>query len=67
MIQTLFTEKFRPKSLDDILLPKRIREEIGDGDLKQNYLLYGTQGSGKTSLAKILAKVLILTISENVF
>lgn len=55
MINQLFTEKFRPKSLKEIILPQRIREELGDGELHQNYLFYSTPGTGKTSLAKILA------------
>jgi len=55
MVGQLFTEAFRPKTLKDIILPKRIREELGDGTLHQNYLFYSTPGTGKTSLAKILA------------
>jgi len=52
----LFTGKYRPKSLEEIILSDRIRKEIGDGQIKQNILFYGPQGSGKTSLAKILTK-----------
>lgn len=55
MMNALFTERFRPKTLNQIILPKRIRDELGTGDLSKNYLFYGTQGTGKTSLAKILA------------
>lgn len=56
MVNKLFTGRFRPQTLEEIILPERIRQELGDGQLKQNYLLHGTQGAGKTSLAKILAK-----------
>lgn len=51
----LFTEKFRPKSLEQMILPDRIRKSIGSGELHQNYLFYGSPGLGKTSLAKVLA------------
>lgn len=52
----IFTEKFRPKKLKSIVLPKRIREIIGDGKLNQNYLFHSSKpGSGKTTLAKALA------------
>ena len=57
MHKQLFTERFRPSNMDEILLPKRIRDEFLDpNNLNQNYLLVGSQGNGKTSLAKILAK-----------
>lgn len=56
MVNKLFTGRFRPQTLEEIILPERIRAEIGDGQLKQNYLFSGPQGTGKTSLAKILSK-----------
>jgi DNA polymerase III delta prime subunit len=55
MIQELFTEKFRPKNLEQMILPERIRKSVGSGELHQNYLFYGSPGLGKTSLAKVLA------------
>ncbi len=55
MIGELFTEKYRPKKLEQMILPERIRKSIGDGVLHQNYLFYGSPGLGKTSLAKVLA------------
>jgi len=55
MIQELFTEKYRPKTLEQMILPDRIRKSVGSGELHQNYLFYGSPGLGKTSLAKVLA------------
>lgn len=54
MINALLTEKLRPKELRHMILPARIREVFVNG-LQQNVLLAGSAGSGKTTLAKILA------------
>jgi replication factor C small subunit len=54
MINSLLTEKLRPKKLEHMILPKRIKDAFANG-LQQNVLLTGTPGSGKTSLAKILS------------
>jgi replication factor C small subunit len=51
----LFTEKFRPKDLGQLIAPSRIKDELNKG-LVQNLLLYGSAGTGKTSTLKILAK-----------
>lgn len=53
-IQKLFTELFRPKTLDGLILPSRIRAELSKG-LTQNIILYSsTPGSGKTTTSRIL-------------
>lgn len=54
VIQELFTEKFRPKELGTLIAPPRIKNELAKG-LVQNVLLYGTAGTGKTSLGYILS------------
>jgi len=54
MIDTLLTEKLRPKELKHMILPERIKNAFANG-LQQNVLLTGSPGSGKTSLAKILS------------
>lgn len=54
MIQELFTEKFRPKNMDQMILPTRIKDLVKSGELHQNILFYGPPGLGKTSLAKVL-------------
>ena len=53
VIDKLFTEIFRAKSLDKLVLPVRITSELSKG-LIQNIMLYGPQGCGKTTIAKIL-------------
>jgi len=55
MKDKLFWEKWRPKSMDDIILLPRIRKAVEDG-LDRNIILYGSAGLGKTTLSKILTK-----------
>ncbi len=49
----LLWEKWRPKSIDDIILLPRIRSQVDKG-ISQNYIFHGAYGTGKTSLARIL-------------
>jgi DNA polymerase III delta prime subunit len=69
----LLTEKYRPVTVDDCILPDRIKNTIKDF-VKQgqtgNLLFSGTAGLGKTSLARaicheISADVLYLNLSAN--
>lgn len=53
MIQALFTEKYRPKTLEDLILPERVMLKFENG-LTQNMLLAGSPGTGKTSTAKAI-------------
>lgn len=57
--QTLF-EKYSPKTLDEIKLPKRIRELIDSKLATQGFrlLFYGTAGLGKSTTAKIVTKMM---------
>jgi len=50
----LFTELFRAKSLDGLILPDRIKNDLSNG-LTQNLLLYGPQGTSKTTIALIMS------------
>lgn len=45
-LQELFTERFRPKDLGQLIAPERIKNELNKG-LIQNILLYGSAGTGK--------------------
>lgn len=55
----LWTEKYRPKSLNDIVLPKKVKSQFRQY-IKQNnlpnLLLSGTPGIGKTTVAKALCE-----------
>ena len=42
----LFTEKYRPKTLEDLIVPQRIREKFEKG-VNTNLLLAGSAGIGK--------------------
>jgi len=49
----LLWEKWRPKTIDDIILLPRIRKGLENG-VNQHYIFHGHYGTGKTSLARIL-------------
>jgi replication-associated recombination protein RarA len=53
MKNLLLSERWRPKNLEDIILLPRIRKIFENG-LEQNVILYGSFGTGKTTLARIL-------------
>jgi DNA polymerase III delta prime subunit len=57
----VWSEKYRPKNLDDAILPestkKLIRDSIANNNLP-NFLFTGTAGVGKTTLARIIALTL---------
>jgi len=52
-INQLFTEKYRPKNLQHLILPDRVMGKFRDG-LVQNMLFAGSPGTGKTSTAKAI-------------
>lgn len=55
IVNQLFTERFRPKNINQLIATPRIKEELSKG-AEDNLLLYGTPGNGKTSTLFILAE-----------
>lgn len=57
----IFGLKYRPSNLDDLILPKRVKnqiEKIISSEQVPNLLLTGSAGVGKTSTAIVLCEVL---------
>jgi len=58
----IFVEKYRPKTIDDIVLPehmkKKLREWKADGQIPNLLLVSKAAGLGKTSLAHVIANEL---------
>jgi replication factor C small subunit len=52
--KALWTERYRPSNLDELILPDRISAKLRNG-LYMNFLFHGSPGTGKTSTAKVLA------------
>ena len=63
MKEHLWVEKYRPTTLQDIILPSQLKKDfeliVKQREL-QNMLLTGTAGTGKTTVAKALCKMLNL-------
>ena len=61
MYQALY-RKYRPKTLDDVygqdVIVKIIKNSIQNNQINHAYLFAGPRGTGKTSIAKIFAKII---------
>lgn len=68
MYQTLY-RKYRPKNFDEVvgqdIIIKTLENEIKAEQLNHAYLFTGPRGTGKTSVAKILAKTINCEQLEN--
>ena len=54
-LDKIWCEKYRPKTIDDMVLDEDIKKYFKDPtNLKQNLLLVGNSGIGKSTLAKII-------------
>lgn len=62
MSETALYRKYRPATFDEVLgqehIVKALRGAIEQGTIAHAYLFSGTRGTGKTSLARILAKAI---------
>lgn len=65
--RTLWVEKYRPKTLEDVVLPesyiKFFRQCINDKNIP-HLLMYGPPGSGKTTLARILIQNILINKND---
>jgi DNA polymerase III delta prime subunit len=55
----LWTEKYRPQKIDDCILPESIKNmfrQQRDSGTVQNMLLFGTHGTGKSTISTALCK-----------
>jgi DNA polymerase-3 subunit gamma/tau len=63
---TALYRKYRPQDFDDVVgqeaVVRTLRNAIELGQLRQAYLFAGPRGTGKTSMARILAKALNCTV-----
>jgi DNA polymerase-3 subunit gamma/tau len=59
---TALYRKYRPQGFDDVVgqepVVRTLRNAVAAGNVRQAYLFAGPRGTGKTSLARILAKAL---------
>lgn len=68
LLDNLWVEKYRPKSLKDVVLPDSYNDffqECIDKKSIPNLLFYGGPGSGKSTVAKILVDNIIGTDKES--
>jgi replication-associated recombination protein RarA len=54
-MERLFWKKYRPKTMEEIILLPRIKKAVDNG-IKNSMIFYGSYGMGKTALANILMK-----------
>src|SRR5918992_1224735 len=59
---TALYRKYRPQDFDDVVgqegVVRTLKNAVASGQVRQAYLFAGPRGTGKTSLARILAKAL---------
>ncbi len=53
--EDVWVEKYRPRNLDDLIVPQRVKERLRKG-VNNSMIFHGEAGTGKTSAARILAE-----------
>jgi len=56
ILNKLFWEKYRPKTMSNMVLLPRVKNHFNKGVDQANWLLYGNSGTGKSTLIDILLK-----------
>ena len=56
--QFLWVDKYAPRTIDDCILPSKLKEEFKGMDVLPNMLFCGDAGVGKTTVAKVLCDTL---------
>lgn len=56
MKNSILWQKYRPTTLEEIILPERIRKLFENGELTTHSIFVGKSGCGKSTLANILTK-----------
>jgi DNA polymerase III delta prime subunit len=59
IVETDWAQKYRPRALDECVLPERVRRVLGNMASRrviENMILYGDYGVGKTASAKALCR-----------
>ena len=54
----LWVERYAPQTIDECILPEKLKEEFSNIETIPNMLLIGDAGVGKTTVAKVLCETL---------
>ena len=54
----LWVEKYAPQTIDDCVLPNKLKEEFSSMETIPNMLFIGNAGVGKTTVASVLCNTL---------
>ena len=55
----LWTEKYRPKNLEQIVGQDKFVRDVSNWESMPNVILYGTAGTGKTAAAHVVANIIL--------